>query len=211
MEKPVGIDVVRKETKHLKTGDVVGYRGYTIVSALIQLCQSIGQKAKYIKGDNWKFTHVSIIVNEEWSNGMCSLESTIQHRTGWDGVGLVPLTDRYMNYNGEIVLYRMNKELSIEQKNKIREFYLTHKNKKFERNYVQMIASAFDGNPKRENKKDLSTIFCSELTAQVYIDCGLLPLKKPSNEYSPSEFLSSPLNNGFKLVRGISFKAGINI
>lgn len=205
------VDVIRKETKKLKTGDVFAFEGNNIFSALIKLLQSIGQEPRYIVDNRWKYSHVSIVVDEDWSNGLCSLESSFKFGTDWDGVALVPLRDRYMNYGGKMIMYRLNKELSKEQKECIRKFYIKHKNKKFERNYLQMFRSAFDGNPRKENKKDLSSIFCSELTAQVYIECGLLPPKKPSNEYSPSEFISSPLNNGFKLIKEISFKAGINV
>jgi hypothetical protein len=209
MEK--NIDVIRKCVTELKTGDVVAFIGTNLFSKTVLVLQKIGLEEKFKKDKTYKYSHVSIIVDEPWTKEKVSLESARYPFTDWDGVRIVPLKKRLMNYKGTFVLYKLNKELNDDQKNKIKEFYEKHKHKKFERSALQMVKSAFDGPLTRENKKDLSTIFCSELTAQVFINCGLLPQDKPSNEYTPSEFINSPLNDGYELIKGISFKSGINV
>ncbi len=65
--------------------------------------------------------------------------------------------------------------------------------KKYERDYVQLWRSAYDG-PGGRNRRDLSSYFCSELVAQAYIEAGLLDGSvQPSNEYTPADFAGDRL------------------
>ena len=57
--------------------------------------------------------------------------------------------------------------------------------RKYERNIWQIITATFDW---IINKKDLRSVFCSEIVAQAYIDMELLPKDPPSNNYDPQDF-----------------------
>ncbi len=52
---------------------------------------------------------------------------------------------------------------------------------------MQLFKSAYDfiGG---KNKRDTSSLFCSELVAEAYQQMGLLTLDIPSNEFTPADF-----------------------
>ena len=67
---------------------------------------------------------------------------------------------------------------------------------------LEPVSSAFDSLGRHtHNEGGTESIFCSELVAFAYHECGLLERDKPPNEYSPEDFSSSselPL----KLIEG---------
>jgi len=209
------IKKIRDEVDKLETGDIICFIGKNIFSWLIMGLQKIFLNEKFKKNETYKFSHLGIVLKDDDDNGILKiLESPKVPFTKIDGVELFDLKDRMMNYNGKFVLYKLNKPLSIDQKNQVKRFYDEHKDKKYERSVVELVKSVIDDSPIiSENEKDLSTIFCSELTAEIFIKMGLLPPNdvKPSNEYTPSEFINSDLLNGYKFVKGITFKGGINL
>ena len=57
----------------------------------------------------------------------------------------------------------------------------------YERRMSQLLKSGYDG-PGGLSERDLSSIFCSELVAEILIREGLLPWREPSSEYTPADF-----------------------
>ncbi len=104
------------------------------------------------------------------------------------GVMLVPLEARIHTYNGKVGIRRIRKPLSVEQLIILRAFRHEVKNRPYEKNYIELIKSAYDG-PFGLNTQDLMSLFCSELFAEPCIRMELINNKLPSNEYHPGDFL----------------------
>ncbi|MES1919447.1 hypothetical protein MHBO_001279 [Bonamia ostreae] len=73
-------------------------------------------------------------------------------------------------------------------------FLKKHSETPYEKSFVQMFKSAYDGIGGTNKKEDLSSLFCSEMMAKIFQDMGLLtPSSKGGlvcNEYAPRDFTS---------------------
>jgi hypothetical protein len=70
--------------------------------------------------------------------------------------------------------------------------------RQYEQNKIKLIRSALDLFWWHKNKRDLRSIFCSELVAEAYQRVGLLDTAKVSSEYTPSDFgRTVDLKNGY--------------
>lgn len=70
----------------------------------------------------------------------------------------------------------------------------------FENNVLEFICAAYDG-PFGYNKRNISSLFCSELIAETYQRVGLLDPTVPSNEYIPNDF-SAEAKKPLQLLNG---------
>ena len=80
----------------------------------------------------------------------------------------------------------------------------------FENNVLEFICAAYDG-PGGDNKRNITSLFCSELIAETLIQIGLMDGRTPSNEYTPRDFGddgSLPLI-GLKYEKSICVKRNI--
>ncbi len=77
--------------------------------------------------------------------------------------------------------------LSENQKDVLISLRQVFKDKKYEESKWQLFKSAYDfiGG---KNKRDTSSLFCSELVAEAFQQMGMLSFGKPSNEYTPADF-----------------------
>jgi len=199
------LDVIKDVFNKCKSGDVIAFSGKRIFSVVIKMLQ----KTLLDPGDDtYKFSHVSIIIKEPWTdNKFISSESLWNPLKGYKGVAQIPLQNRLLNYKGTLTLYKLQKngndfELSKEQKLKLKLSTERYKGLHFEKGLISMLKSAIDNNKYiKENKKDTSSLFCSEHSSQTYIDIGLLNNKKPSSEFSPSEFINAKLKKGYTLKK----------
>jgi len=206
---------ITEAINNLKTGDVVSFRGERLFSKVVKFLQKTLQDPD---DDTYQISHVSLVVKEDWTDNMpISIESLWDPFKGYDGVVAIPMTKRLQMYNGSLTFHILQKdgknvELTKEQKDQLKKSFETYKGRKFERRLFSMLKSAIDNSPLfSENKKDISMMFCSEFTTQIFLDVGLLNESKPSSEYTPVEFIKAKLSNGYSLKEGISVMGGTNI
>ncbi len=167
-----------------QTGDMVGFSGNGIASTAIKLTTKS------------KWSHIGMtICSPEWDLILC-WESTLlcnvpDIESGFikKGVMLVPLESRILTYNGTVGIRQIRKPLRLEQLIILRKFRQEVKNRPYEKNYLELIKSVYDG-PFGLNTQDLMSLFCSELVAEPCIRMGLITDKLPSNEYTPGDFLN---------------------
>lgn len=174
----------------LDTGDIVLFSGSGFISKMIQ----------------WKthseFSHVAMVVKiKEWDM-LLLFESTtlskikdIESRKQTQGVQLVPLSERIKCYDDDKVVFRKLEgvERSPEMRKIFREFRKEVKGRHYEESKWELFCSAYDfiGG---QNEEDLSSLFCSELIAEMYerwyLFIGGVKHKDyiPSNERTPADF-----------------------
>ncbi|MEM1098433.1 MAG: hypothetical protein AAGH92_06540 [Planctomycetota bacterium] len=170
----------------LKTGDVVLFSGRAPVSRLIQ----------WVTGGPW--SHVGLIVRlREFDDAVMLWESTtltdvsdVQRGRPVRGVQLVPLSQRLVQYDGDVAVRQLHRPLTFGQRDRLAALRHRLSRRPYEQRELELLRSAIDlvGPPNRE---DLSSVFCSELVAEAYQAMGLLaepPDGPPSNEYTPMDF-----------------------
>lgn len=164
---------------------------------------SSGDKlAKLIQvGTTSPWTHVGLIVR--FPGDLIMLwESTFDDQ--FSGVRLIPLSKALCD---DISIRKATLNRTNELFNKLMEVRKDLDGRPFENNIIEFICAAYDG-PFGENKRNISSLFCSELIAETLQRIGLLDPSKPSNEYTPKDFSSS--NAGLELI-GISYGPEIPI
>lgn len=176
----------------MKTGDIVLFSGQCFVSRLIKL----------LTRSEW--SHVGMIVIDSKYDFPLIYESTHNNKLiGLDigrrnkGVQLVPFHERLASYQGKVAIRHLyNVDLSENDIYKLRLLRYEVQGRQFETNIKEMFLSLFKNIKVREN---LTTLFCSELIAQAYMELSLLPDNLPSNKYTPVFFSSK---NKSRLLRG---------
>ncbi len=166
-----------------QTGDLIGFSGNGITSTAIKIASK----------SDW--SHIGMVIcSPEWDLVLC-WESTLlcnvpDIESGFikKGVMLVPLKSRILTYNGAVGIRRIQEPLTIEQLIILRKFRHEVKNRPYEKNYLELIKSLYDG-PFGLNTQDLMSLFCSELVAEPCIRMGLIDDKIPSNEYTPADLM----------------------
>ncbi len=166
-----------------QTGDMVGFSGTGLISTGIKV------------GTGSEWTHIGMVIRAvEWDMVLCH-ESTLlcpvaDIETGFvkRGVMLVPLEARIATYKGKVGIRRIRQPLTLDQLAILRAYRIEVKNRPYEKNFIELIRSGYDG-PFGENTQDLSSLFCSEDFAEPCIRMELIDSNQPSNEYTPGDFL----------------------
>lgn len=176
---------------NLKTGDIVLFSGRCKVARLIQILTLC------------RWSHVGMVIIDGNYDTPLVYESTHNDRVpGLDikkrtqGVQVVKLTDRLKGYHGEMAVMRLLdnefNDVSLRRLDSLRKEF---KGKPFEKNIRQAFMSMFKW---YRLEKDITSLFCSELVAQCYIELGLLDIHPSSNNYTPADFARKRL----KLLSG---------
>jgi Permuted papain-like amidase enzyme, YaeF/YiiX, C92 family len=171
----------------LKTGDIVLFSGKGAISNVIKL----------FSGGKW--SHVAMILRlKQFGDAVLLWESTtltsvadIETGLRTKGVQLVPLSQRVQNYDGEINIRHLNKQITGTMTQSLAQCRLKLSRKPYERSEAELLKAAHDGLFGQSKGEDLSSLFCSELVAEAYQCMGLLPEPPkglPSNEYVPLDF-----------------------
>ena len=166
----------------LKTGDIVLFSGTGPISRIIQL------------GTFCKWSHVGMILKIPGEyDFICLWESTTLSDTRdvdgevIKGVALSQLSQSVADYDGEIGIRRLDANLDETDHLILMDLRKKLKGALYEKDYLELLGSVWDG-PFGLNTADLSTIFCTELTAEAYQALELLDKDKPANEYTPSDW-----------------------
>lgn len=180
----------------LKTGDIVLFSGKGHISELIKFGQWMFGGSK--RAAQW--SHVGMIVRSDDIDAVLLWESTTLsgvktvYGENREGVQLVSLSDRIDTYDGEIAVRQLLQPLTNDQTKNITACRKEMKGRAYEKSNVQLFRSVADlfGN----QKKDLSSLFCSELVAEALQRADILTDRLSSNSYTPSDF-SKGLNHIF--------------
>ena len=186
----------------LNTGDIILYSGSSVASKLIQ----------WASGSRW--SHIGLVIKLEeydlltvWEATPASNVKDIFSNTIRKGVQLLPLSERIHAYDGSISIRKLQgNTLSVDSLKNLMLLRKELKNKKYEQSKTELLKSLYDGPWGKNEKEDLSSVFCGELVAEAYQRLLLLDEKKVSNEYIPADFGEgrlTRLNNGFYLSEEI--------
>jgi hypothetical protein len=188
----------------LDTGDIVLFSGTGFVSRMIQMFSGS------------EFSHVGMVVNIKEYDMLLLFESTtlskvkhIDTHQSTQGVQLVPLSERVKCYGRDKVVFRKLEGVT-RSPDMVQDFKIFRKEVKgrpYEQSKIELAKSAFDLFPDQD--EDLSSLFCSELIAEMYQRWGLFigakehPNFIPSNEYTPADFQKDMSMKGGKLSQCI--------
>ncbi len=165
----------------LKTGDIVLFSGTGLISKVIQWFTKspYSHVGLVLKDDRWDMVLL-------WESTTLSKIKTVFGKVK-QGVALRPLSMAIENFKGDVVIRKLAFRLLESQKNVLIALRQEFKDKKYEESKWQLFKSAYDfiGG---KNKRDTSSLFCSELVAEAYQQMGLLASDVPSNEYTPADF-----------------------
>ena len=189
-KQPRTLDKYNAIRSELDTGDIVLFSGTGFISRMIQIVTRS------------EFSHVGMVVRvEEWDM-LLLFESTtlskIKHvETGkrTQGVQLVSLSERIKSYKADKVMFRQLKGVvrSQEMRDTFRKFRQEVKGRPYEKSKWELFCSAYDWIGGK-NKKNLLSLFCSELVAEMFQRWGLLISDEnsltytASNEITPANF-----------------------
>lgn len=180
----------------LKTGDIVLFSGKGFISWLIK---------KVTKNE---YSHVGMIIRIDGFDFVALWESTtlsdvpdIWHKKK-KGVQIVQLSERLRHYDGKVAVRLLHDFEFGENENKIiTELRHEVNNRPYEKNFLSLAKSALDSTFLGKNKKkDLSSLFCSELVAEAYMRLGLIAKNQISSEYTPADFSEK---RNLKLLKGV--------
>mgnify|MGYP001558258915 CR=1 FL=1 len=181
----------------LQTGDIVLFSGNSTVSNLI----------KWFTGSKW--SHVGVVISVGQWDIKLLLESTtlskIKDITSDDyiqGVQLVPLSERIINHEGDIAIRKLVGERTLHTISSIVKFRNEIKNRPYEKSKLELFRSAFGG-AFDNTKEDLSSLFCSELSAELYQRAEWLPNDIASNKFIPKSFSTESREIDSKLLRSV--------
>ncbi len=167
----------------LKTGDIVLFGGKGLISWLIK------------KITHNHYSHIGMIVKINGLDFVAIWESTtlsnvpdIYHKKR-KGVQIVQLSERIASYKGSISIRQLKGfKFGKKEEKIIADLRTEINNRPYEKNYLSLIKSAWDGKWGKNRKRDLSSLFCSELVAEAYLRLGLIADNETSNEYTPADF-----------------------
>jgi len=163
--------------------DLILFSGRKIPSRLIQL------------GGWTKWSHIGVVVVlKEFGDTRMLLESTtlaklpdILSGKVNRGVQMHRLSERLSTYPGSFAYRMVLGERTESVHENIVKFYEEFGNHPYEESYLELMRAQYDG-PGGHNEEDLSSLFCSELVAELYQRTGVFTEDLPSNEYVPGNF-----------------------
>lgn len=172
----------------LKTGDTLLFSGRGPASLAIQI------------GTLCKWSHIGLVIRDDldiimsWESTMLVKQPSLDSGIIESGVMLLDLGRRIREYDGEVAVRHLQAPLTVTETAIMMDMRHEFHKVAYEQKIIQLIRSAYDG-PFGANVEDLSSLFCSELWAAFYKRIGLLPIKKPSNEYTPEDGSRKNLNH----------------
>jgi hypothetical protein len=178
----MGINMYENIRDTLDTGDLLLYSGVGPVSMSIRLVTRS------------KWSHIGVVIRPKDFDMVCVLQSTTLSKskdvisgTEVEGVQINLLSESLRDYKGDVAVRKLGVERTDDMRDTISNFRREVHGRPYEERKMELLKSAYDffGGA---NAEDLSSLFCSELVAELYQRIGLLSEEKPSNEYTPKDF-----------------------
>lgn len=171
----------------IQSGDMVLFSGKGLISWLIK------------KATRSPWSHVGVAVRVPEFDFVCLWESTtlstvpdLFTRKPTKGVQLVPLSDRVNGYTGKVAVRHLHVLLNESERVKAMAVRRKLRGKPYERKPWQLVRAALDWRFSA-NRRDLSSVFCSEGAAEFYMAANRLHEDgKASSEYTPADLGKSP-------------------
>lgn len=165
---------------------------------------NISDGIKFFTASKW--SHIGVVVKiEEWdsillweSTTLSNIADAIDGKSK-QGVQTVALSDRIDTYDGDVAIRMLVVNRTPQMIQSMKDFRKEVKNRPYEQNRMELVKAAYD-NIFGANEEDLSSLFCSELVAELYQRMGLLSDDLPSNEYTPADFSEK---KNLQLLRGV--------
>ena len=192
----------------LNTGDILLCSGTDIISRFIE----------YFTGN--KISHVAMVlknpiyINKNLDNNIYVLQSTISINTDSDdninksGVQIIKLEELLNEYK-TIYVRKMYINRNDEFENKLKNIYLSVKNKPYDINLLDWLKADLNIHIGNENKTN--TFWCSALLTYIYVKLGYLykytnwtivkPCQFSCNEKNKLIFINSMIDNDELLIR----------
>lgn len=167
----------------LDTGDIILFSGKGHISAVI----------KRLTLSRW--SHVGTVMRPPNSDILLLMESTtlsdipdVYTGASSGGVQVVPLSGRVQAYNGEIAFRHVDDKCRSKFCWEISNNFRKEVNgRAYEKDVLELAGATYDG-PLGRNTEDLSTMFCSETSAEHWQRLEWLSEVLPSNEFDPRNF-----------------------
>lgn len=103
------------------------------------------------------------------------------------GVQISPLSLRLATFKGRAAVRRLREPASQRELQLLTQIRHELQGRPYESDICELLLAAYDG-PWGLNEPDLSSLFCSELLAEVFQRWGRLEKDLPANEYTPADF-----------------------
>ena len=159
-----------KIRSELKTGDNVLFQGRGVISWIIAI-STFGP-----------WSHMGKIIRI--GSDVFVLEST-KITSKVQGVQMSLLSTRVAQYKGRVAIRRLLDVVrDLRFLEIVGEFRKEMKGKLYEQSIWQLMGAALPW----KNKRDLTSVFCSEMAAELDIRLGFLASSPPSNEYHPNDY-----------------------
>lgn len=151
-----------------------------------------------------KWSHIGIVLNDKALDMVLLMESTTLSAikdvdTGINrrGVMVVPLSERLRMYDGDVCIRPLTIPgmSCIDRSQRLSAFRREFCGRPYEQDKWSLILAQYDG-PFGQNIDDLSSLFCSELVAEAYMQIGLLRRTTPASEYTPANFSAGGVVDG---------------
>jgi hypothetical protein len=105
------------------------------------------------------------------------------------GVQLSYLSQRIKNYDGAVGWRHINGSRPADIYDTAAAFVREYEGRPYEENQIELIRSALDITKLWQNQPDMSSVFCSELSAHMLRRVSFLEdNEKPANEFTPADF-----------------------
>lgn len=168
----------------MKTGDIILFSGTGVISNIIKVATN----------SMWSHVGMVVIIGDT----PYLFESTTLNKIPdyYDdmikrGVQVVNLEMKLQSMSDYKFAYReLDNPLTYDQKRMLYEIKDELFDTDYEQSLLELIKSSYDGWFGENHRADLSTVFCSELTAYSLQKLGVIGTDLPPNEYVPSDFSS---------------------
>jgi hypothetical protein len=180
---------------HLKEMDIILFSGTGFFSRIVRLFTFS------------KYSHVGLVM---WDHdGRCLVVESAPWtglkdyltKNKVNGVQAVYLSERVKAYKGKVYWRRLMGERPERTSEKFRQVVGVMSGTPYERSWKELLGAAWRT---LKNKKNLTSVFCSEFVAHLFIAMGVLDPSEEANEYTPEDFSEQadsllPLTLGYGL------------
>lgn len=169
---------------HLKTGDVVLFRG----EGTLALAVLVAQVMQGYHLPDARVTQVGLVVKDSFYDTLQVWESTtlISGTLRRSGIQISLLRERIRGFHGEVLVRRLSQPLSSQQLSELATFRRDMRGRGYEGRWHELLGVAVD---KRINFgiSELNALHSTELLIEFFQRSGLLS-KPPSDNISPAQF-----------------------
>ncbi|MEZ5300923.1 MAG: hypothetical protein R3F11_09765 [Verrucomicrobiales bacterium] len=179
----------REIRPQLRTGDIALFSSRTSFFSKV---------IRWATGSRW--SHVGMVVHISewdvtllWESNTSNKFSDVSDGIGKCGVQLLVLSEVLREYDGTIAFRHLDVSDDVRSGfvPKLRELREEVRNRPYEKDFFSLASVPFQF-LYRWKKKDLASLFCSELVAEAYLRMGLITEARASSAFAPGDFGNPP-------------------